>query len=345
VRANVEGKLYLLTYGKAIAANIDPIEKKPLFHFLPGTKTFSVATVGCNFRCDNCQNWDISQAPRPHRYAKHGGQVKVPEITNEEIEQVGKDLPPERIVEQALENNCPSISYTYTEPTIFLEYALDTMKLAKEKGLKNCWVSNGFMTHETLEMVAPARIATPASIAKRSFADWRSVAGGPYLDAINVDLKFFDDKLYQKHCGGKLQPILDNLKAIKKLGIWLEITTLVVPTLSDSEKMFKQIAEFIKNELGPETPWHISRFSGYISWKLKNLPETPTEKIGAAYRIGKEVGLKYVYSGNILGIASEDTFCPKCNTLNINRSGYHIERYDKNGKCYQCGENLNLILK
>lgn len=237
----------------------------------------------------------------------------------EAVAKAGAALPPKKIVKRAIENNCPSISYTYTEPTIFLEYALDTMKLAEENGLKNCWVSNGFMTGETLEMIAP------------------------YLDAINVDLKFFDNKLYREHCGGRLQPILDNLKVIKKLGIWLEITTLVIPTLSDSEKMFKQIAEFIKTELGPETPWHVSRFSGYLSWKLQNLPDTPTEKVETAYRIGKEAGLKYVYSGNIPLIGSENTFCPKCGVLNIERIGYHIKRHDKNGKCHQCGETLNLI--
>lgn len=307
IRANIDGELYLLTYGRAIAENVDPIEKKPFFHFLPGTQSLSVATIGCNFRCDNCQNWDISQGS------------KIPKITNKEITEIGFDLPPEKIVEHAIKNGCPSISYTYTEPTIFLEYALDTMKLAKEKKLKNCWVSNGFMTKETLEMIAP------------------------YLDAINVDLKFFDDNLYQKYCGGRLQPILDSLKLIKKLGVWLEITTLVIPTLSDSEKMFRQIAEFIKTELDPETPWHVSRFSGLLSWKLQDLPDTPSEKIEAAYRIGKEADLKYVYSGNISGLSSEDTRCPKCNALNVNRTDYQIERHDINGKCHQCGENLNLI--
>jgi pyruvate formate lyase activating enzyme len=308
IRANIDGELYLLTYGRAIAENIDPIEKKPFFHFLPGTRSLSIATIGCNFRCDNCQNWDISQ------------KSKVPEITNEEISLMGVALSSEKIVEHAIENSCPSISYTYTEPTVFLEYAIDTMKLAKKKGLKNCWVSNGFMTGETLKMIAP------------------------YLDAINVDLKFFDEKSYQKHCGGRLQSILDNLKTIKKLGLWLEITTLVIPTLSDSEKMFRQIAKFIKTKLGPETPWHVSRFSGHLSWKLQNLPDTPTEEIETAYRIGKEAGLKYVYSGNISGLSSEDTFCPVCGALNINRSGYYIERRDKNGKCYQCGAGLDLIL-
>ncbi|MBI4837169.1 MAG: AmmeMemoRadiSam system radical SAM enzyme [Candidatus Portnoybacteria bacterium] len=307
IRANIDWELYLLTYGRAIAENVDPIEKKPFFHFLPGTRSLSVATIGCNFRCDNCQNWDISQMPK---------QMGLPA---EAVAKAGAALPPKKIVKRAIENNCPSISYTYTEPTIFLEYALDTMKLAEENGLKNCWVSNGFMTGETLEMIAP------------------------YLDAINVDLKFFDNKLYREHCGGRLQPILDNLKVIKKLGIWLEITTLVIPTLSDSEKMFKQIAEFIKTELGPETPWHVSRFSGYLSWKLQNLPDTPTEKVETAYRIGKEAGLKYVYSGNIPLIGSENTFCPKCGVLNIERIGYHIKRHDKNGKCHQCGETLNLI--
>jgi len=308
IRVNIGGELYLLTYSRAIAENIDPIEKKPFFHFLPGTLSLSVAAMGCNFRCDNCQNWDISQTPK---------QMGSPA---EALAKAGAALPPELIVKRAIENDCPSISYTYTEPTVFLEYALDTMKLAKEKGLKNCWVSNGFMTKETLEMVAP------------------------YLDAVNVDLKFFDDGLYQKHCGGRLQPVLDNLKTIKKLGVWLEITTLIIPTLSDSEKMFKQIAKFIKTELGPETPWHVSRFSGYLSWKLQNLPDTPTEKVEAAYQIGKEIGLKYVYSGNIASENSENTFCPKCGALNIKRNGYRVKRHDKNGRCFRCSEDLNLIL-
>jgi len=181
-------------------------------------------------------------------------------------------------------------------------------------------VSNGFMSRETLELIAP------------------------YLDAANIDLKSFDDEFYQKNCGARLQPILDSLKLLKKLGVWLEITTLVIPSLSDSDAMFKQIAQFIKKELGEQTPWHISKFSGDISWKLQTLPETSTEILKKAYQIGKDAGLKYVYSGNVPGLDSENTYCPKCNSLNIERLGYRITRHDKNGKCFKCGEDLDLTL-
>jgi len=308
VRQNIEGRLFVLTDGRAIASHIDPIEKKPLFHFLPGSQSYSVAAVGCNLRCANCQNWEISQTS------------KEPQITAEEIEEMGFDLPPQKIVEEALASSCPSISYTYTEPTIFLEWALDTMKLAKKKGLKNVWVSNGFMTEETIILIAP------------------------YLDAANVDLKSFSEEFYQKNCGAKLVPILENLKLMKKMGMWLEITTLVIPTLSDSPEMLKQIARFIKKELGPETPWHVSAFSGEISWKLQQLPETPVSTLQKAAQIGLDAGLKYVYSGNVPGLASEDTYCPNCQTLNIDRTGYRVVRFDNEGKCYQCGQDLNLIL-
>lgn len=303
VRENQNGKLYALNYGKVAAINIDPIEKKPLFHFLPGTQSLSIATAGCNLFCKNCQNWDISQEFKKSK--------EIP----------GENLEPEDIVNLALKNNLPSISYTYTEPTIFLEYALDTMKLAKKAGLKNVWVSNGFMSEES------AKIAIP------------------YLDANNIDIKSFSEEFYKENCGARLQPVLDTAKLMKKSGIWVEITTLSIPTLSDSEKMFKNIAKFIYNELGPETPWHISQFSGVISWKLQNLPNTPIEILQKAYKIGGEVGLKYVYTGNIPSLSLEDTFCPKCSAKMIERMGYSIERYDKDGKCAKCGESLNLILK
>jgi len=303
VRENVDGKLYALNYGKAIAVNIDPIEKKPFFHFLPGSYSLSIATVGCNFKCLSCQNHDISQ---------------MPQLTGK-IE--GQEISPEEIVKIALKNNLPSISYTYTEPTIFLEYALDTMKLAKKAGLKNNFVSNGFMTEESAKLVIP------------------------YLNANNIDIKSFSEDFYRESCGAKLQPVLNTAKLMKKSGVWVEITTLVIPTLSDSEKMFKDIATFIKEELGAETPWHISQFSGSISWKLQHLPDTPVETLEMAWKIGKETGLKYVYTGNIPGLPSEDTFCPKCQTLVIDRTNYIIHRYDKNGKCPKCSANLNLILK
>lgn len=302
VRENQDGKLYSLVYGKAIACHIDPIEKKPFFHFLPGTYSLSVATVGCNFACRNCQNWDISQSP------KLNGTI------------AGENLSPKEIVKRAKENGLPSISYTYTEPTVFLEYALETMKLAKKEGLKNNWVTNGFLSKEAFEIVAP------------------------YLDAANVDLKGFTEDFYRENCGGRLKPVLETLKRMKEKKIWVEVTTLVIPTLNDTEDTFRGIANFIKNELGPETPWHITQFSGGISWKLQHLPDTPVETLEKAYRIGKGAGLKYVYTGNVPGLDSEDTFCPKCGVKMIDRMGYQITRYDKNGKCARCGQDLDLIL-
>jgi len=302
VRENIDGKLYALNYGKIIACHIDPIEKKPFFHFLPGNHSLSIATVGCNFSCLNCQNFDISQKFK-----------EVKEIP-------GENISPERIIAIAKENNLPSIAYTYTEPTIFLEYALDTMKLAKKAKIKNVWVSNGFLSKESAKLVIP------------------------FLDAINIDIKGFSENFYQKVCGARLKPILETAKLMKKAGVWVEITTLVIPTLSDSKEMFKNIANFIKKELGSETPWHITQFCGVISWKLQNVSNTPIKTLERAYKIGKELGLKYVYVGNIPGHQAENTYCPKCGALAISRVNYTIHRYDKKGKCVQCGTDLNLIL-
>ncbi|MFH1575818.1 MAG: AmmeMemoRadiSam system radical SAM enzyme [Candidatus Nealsonbacteria bacterium] len=253
VRENINGELFALNYGKVIAINIDPIEKKPLYHFLPGTFSLSIASIGCNFKCLNCQNWNISQ---------------VKEIA-------GQNLSPEEIVKLTKKSNLPSISYTYTEPAIFSEYALDTMKLAKKAGLKNVWVSNGFWSKELFNEVYP------------------------YIDAVNVDLKSFEEEFYIKVCGATLQPVLDTLKRLKDKKVWIEITTLVLPGINDKEKIFKDIAEFIKNELGAKTPWHISRFFKNVSWKLKSLPDTPMETLERARRIGEKVGLKHVYIGNV----------------------------------------------
>jgi pyruvate formate lyase activating enzyme len=301
VRKNINGKLYSLVYGKLAAINIDPIEKKPLFNFLPGSFSLSIATMGCNFRCLNCQNWQISQGPK----------------LKDEIR--GEEMTPDEIVEIALKSNLPSISYTYTEPTVFLEYALDTMKIAKQKGLKNIWVSNGYFSKETFNLVSP------------------------YLDAINIDLKGFSEKFYQKVCGAKLKPVLETLKRLKNKKIWTEVTTLVIPTFNDDEKTFKNIAEFIKNELGPETPWHISQFSGVISWQLQKIKDTPLETIEKAYQIGKKASLKYVYVGNVFGHKGENTYCPKCEKLIIERIGYSVKRYDKNRECPECGASLDII--
>jgi len=257
VRENMDGKLYALNYGKLIACHIDPIEKKPLYHFLPRTYSLSIATAGCNFACSNCQNWQISQAPKPAKAIE------------------GKETSPQVIVNMAIENRLPSISYTYTEPAIFSEYALDIMKLAGVRGLKNVWVTNGFWSPELFDAVYP------------------------YLDAVNVDLKGFDEDFYKKVCHGKLQPVLDTLRALKKKKIWIEITTLVLPGLNDQDKTFREIAGFINKELGSETPWHVSRFFNNVSWRLKDMQDTPLKIIERACLIGKEAGLKNIYPGNI----------------------------------------------
>lgn len=306
VRENQNGRLYLLVYGKAIACNVDPIEKKPLFHFLPGTQSLSVATVGCNFRCANCQNADISQASKEGYFFEA---KKIP----------GTPLSPEDIVNQAIKTQCPSISYTYTEPTIFLEYALDTMRQAKEKGLKNVFVSNGYMSHETVNLLHG------------------------FLDAANIDLKTFNNDSYFKNCGAKLEPVLSTLRLMKKLGIWVEITTLVIPDFNDSEEEFKQIAEFIVKDLGKETPWHISRF--HPAYKMMGISSTSIDKIHRACEIGRKSGLKWVYAGNIPGDKNENTYCPSCGEIMIDRLGYEIERFDKDGKCSKCGTSLDIIEK
>ncbi len=300
VRENQKGKLVSLVYGEAIACNVDPVEKKPLFHFMPGTYSLSVATVGCNFACQNCQNYDISQGPKQNKMIS------------------GQDLSPEKIVELALKYKTPSISYTYTEPTIFIEYALETMKLAKKQGLKNSWVTNGYLTPQALEVIAP------------------------YLDAANVDLKFFQNDLYQEICGAKLEPILNTLKLMKKLKIWLEITTLLIPDYTNAGSQVKEIAQFIFKQLGPETPWHISRF--YPCYKMTDVSPTPLDFIHQAVEIGKKTGLKYVYAGNLPGDKGENTYCPQCQNLVIERVGYEIKRLDHRGKCPKCGEKIDLIL-
>lgn len=303
-RQNQDGVLMVLNYGQAIAEQVDPVEKKPLYHFLPGTQTFSFAAAGCNFRCANCQNWQISQSNKNRPENKTAN--------------FGFDLPPTKIIEQAKVANCPSISYTYTEPTVFLEYALETMKLAKAAGLKNIWVSNGFMSKETLKLILP------------------------YLDAINVDLKSFDAKFYRENCGAKLKPVLSNLKSLKKAGVWIEVTTLIIPTLSDSEKMLAKIAKFIKEKIGPETPWHLSQFSNTASWRLQTLPPTPKKIIEHACQIARDAGLYYVYAGNVES-KWNNTFCSQCQLLNIERNGFSIKRKDKKGQCYGCNIDLDII--
>ncbi|MGA2781872.1 MAG: AmmeMemoRadiSam system radical SAM enzyme [Smithella sp.] len=296
VRENRDGVLYSLVYGTLIAENIDPIEKKPFFHVYPASKSYSIATVGCNFNCEFCQNHDISQMPRSTRM-----------IT-------GEDFLPAEIVARAKKSSSKTIAYTYTEPTIYFELAYDTAKIAVENGLKNVFVTNGFMTTETIETVAP------------------------YLTAANVDLKSFRDEFYKKRCGARLNPVLESLKKMKEMGIWVEITTLLIPALNDSDEELKDLAQFI-TELGVETPWHISRF--HPQFKMLNVPVTPVSSLHKAVEIGKQAGLKYVYSGNVPGDEGENTKCFNCGNLLIERCGFRIVSIKLTGnKCSKCGTEL-----
>lgn len=301
VRENRSGTLYTLVHGISIAESVDPIEKKPLFHVYPGSKSYSIATVGCNFRCEFCQNHDISQIP--HREGKI----------------IGRSSMPEEIIERALKTGSKTIAYTYTEPTIFLEYALDIGKMAHEKGIKNIFVTNGFMTGEALEKIAPC------------------------LDGANVDLKSFSDAFYRKYCGGRLQPVLDSLRRMKDLGIWVEVTTLIMPTLNDGEKELRDIARYI-HSLGPETPWHISRF--HPQYRMQNLPPTPLATIHMAAQLGKEAGLRYVYTGNVPGDERESTYCSSCGRLLIKRYGFNVEEINlRDSTCPACKTPLDGILE
>ena len=301
IRQNRSGRLELLAYGRAVALNVDPIEKKPLFHFLPGSRALSFGTLGCNFRCANCQNYDISQM-----YDSKGQPEKYSELD------WGRPLNPEDVITAAVANKCASIAYTYNEPTTWLEYALDTMKLARKNGLRNVWVSNGFMTRETIELIAP------------------------YLDAINIDIKSYDEKFYRDNCGARLAPVLESCRVFMDKKIWLEITTLIIPNLSDSAKMLRGLAGFIREELGAEVPWHVSAFSGQISWRLGSLPDTPVEKVRQAYTIGKGAGLNNVYAGNVPDCSLENTLCHKCQQVVIERIGYSINNKLESGKCPYC---------
>jgi len=298
VRENRDGTLYTLVYKKLISENADPIEKKPLFHFQPGTLSLSIATVGCNFKCFFCQNYEISQMPCDY------GRIE------------GSEISPEQLVKDALRYNCKSISYTYTEPTIFFEYAYDTAKLAHKEGLKNVFVTNGFMTKESLEMIKP------------------------YLDAANVDLKSFSEKFYEEKVGGRLKPVLDNIKFMKEIGIWVEVTTLIIPGLNDSKEELEKIADFLVG-VGCNIPWHISAY--YPQYKSK-IPPTSVDVIRKAIDIGKKAGLRYVYGGNIPGNKYENTYCYNCNNLLIKRFGFSISSIKiKDNSCPECGAKIDGI--
>ncbi len=298
VRQNLGGTLYSLNYDKICAANPDPIEKKPLFHFQPGTRSYSVATMGCNFQCEFCQNWQISQA------ALGGAQVD------------GQAVSAEQIVSAAVRSGCSSMAYTYTEPTIFMELCADCGRLAKQKGLANVFVSNGYMTREAVDFAS----------------DW--------LDGINVDLKAFNDEYYRRLCKARLQPVLDTIAYIaRQTEIWMEVTTLLIPGENDSEDELKQLADFLVREAGPDVPWHISRF--HPQYQYTEARSTPTESLRRAEQIGKDAGLRYVYLGNCPGTQSESTFCYKCGQMLIERAGFRIITNDiQDSKCPQCGTEI-----
>ena len=297
VRENRDGTLYTLVYGRVIARHVDPVEKKPLFHVYPGSTAYSIATPGCNFRCRWCQNWEISQMPRERHLI------------------MGDVATPDQIVAAARRRHCRSIAYTYTEPTVFFEYAYDTARLAHEAGLINIYVTNGYMTEEMLETFAP------------------------YMDAANVDLKAFKEETYRRYVGARLQPVLDALKTMKRLGIWVEVTTLIIPGINDDPDELRDAARFVAQELGPQTPWHISRF--FPAYKMRDVPPTPLETLMKAREIGREEGLVHIYVGNVTGEAEQDTRCPVCKSLLVRRWGYTVlKNRIRDGHCPDCGAEI-----
>jgi pyruvate formate lyase activating enzyme len=299
VRENRDGTLYSLVYGQVISQAVDPIEKKPLYHFLPGSTSYSIATPGCNFRCQWCQNWQISQAPQGAEA------VEVPEV------------PPERIVAAARRFGCASISYTYTEPTIFFEYAYDVARLAREHGIANVFVTNGYMTPECLELLGQRE------------------GGGPLLAAANVDLKAWNDEFYRRYAGARLEPVLESLRLMKQAGIWVEVTTLLIPGLNDAEDELRGLAQFLSHDLGPETPWHVTRF--HPDFRMGNIGPTPTATLRMARQIGLDAGLQHVYEGNIPGTDGENTYCPGCGCEVVSRYGFRVlENRAAEGVCPEC---------
>lgn len=293
VRQNISGILHTHNYAKLAAVNIDPIEKKPLYHFLPGTLAFSIASLGCNFHCGFCQNWEISQlGPRSLALAR-------PLL----------DFSADKVIKLAQQNNCRSIAYTYTEPTIYFEFALETAKLAKEAGLRNIFVTNGYMSREAISFLAP------------------------YLDAANIDLKFFKESSYQRICSASLSPVLDSIRLLNEAKVWIEVTTLIIPGENDTPEELTAIAKFIA-AVNKDIPWHISRF--HPDYKFRDYAPTPERTLKLAYDLGISQGLHYVYVGNF-GAWGQDTLCAKCQKLLIKRDGFNIlESHLAKNRCVFC---------
>ncbi|MDD5505419.1 MAG: AmmeMemoRadiSam system radical SAM enzyme [Candidatus Omnitrophica bacterium] len=301
VRQNIGGVLYAHNYGKLVAANVDPVEKKPLYHFFPGSLAFSIAGAGCNFRCGFCQNWEISQFnPRSLTAA-----LVAPAM--------GEDFSAEKVIRLAKENNCKGIAYTYTEPTVYFEFALETARLAKEAGLYNVFVSNGYMSGEAVSLLKP------------------------YLDAANIDLKFFKDSSYQRICSAHLRPVLDSISRLNDAGIWVEITTLVIPGENDSPEELSGIAGFISG-VNKDIPWHVSRF--HADYKFDAYQDTPEHTLKLACDLGNAAGLRYVYAGNV-SLWGQDTLCPACKKVLIKRDGFRVNKiHIAKNRCIFCQADL-----
>jgi len=299
MRANIDNKLYALNYGAASSVAVDPIEKKPLFHFYPGTTVFSLGSIGCNFRCKHCQNWNISQ-------------VSLGEIPTQEIL-------PEEAIRLTKQYGCKSIAWTYNEPTMWFEYTYDSAKLAKKEDIKTVYVTNGYMSEESFELIKP------------------------YLDAANIDLKGMSDKFYKELCQARLQPVLDNIKRFHESDIHIEVTNLIIPRYNDSEENIKALINFMVDETGLEVPLHFTRFFPY--YELGQLPPTPVESLRRAYNMAKEAGMKYVYIGNVSTGGEESTFCPECGEVLIERDGFEIvsDGLKKTRKCPACKAPINII--
>jgi pyruvate formate lyase activating enzyme len=297
VRENRAGVLETLVYARPVAANADPVEKKPLYHFHPGSKAYSIGTAGCNFTCSFCQNADIAQSPG------ETGAI------------AGREVRPHQVVANAKSHGCASIAYTYTEPTIFMEYALDTCIAAHAEGIHNIFVTNGYMTEQALDAVTP------------------------YLDAANVDLKSFRDEFYRERCGARIGPVKKTIRAMKDKGVWVEVTTLVIPGLNDDPGELRELADFLA-QVGPETPWHVSAF--HPTHRLTDRGPTPAETLTRAREIGLEAGLWYVYVGNVPGNAGRHTYCPECGEELVNRGGFRARASGVSGAaCVGCGKGVS----
>jgi pyruvate formate lyase activating enzyme len=320
VRVNHRGTLYTLVYDRVVARHVEPIEKKPFFHFLPGSIAYSIGTVGCNLRCAFCQNWEISQWPKSELPRKlewatdDDPSVGCPELARFGERIPGEPVAPDEVVRAALDAGAQSIAYTYTEPTIFFEVAYDTARIAREKGLRNVVVTNGFICEAPQRQLAEV------------------------VDAVNVDLKFFRDESYRRVSRARLSPILDAIRLYFELGVWLEVTTLVIPGLNDSDEELGEIARFLCS-VDPKIPWHVSQF--YPAWKMRDRPVTPIETLDRARKIGREAGLRYVYVGNVPGSGGENTRCPGCGSVLIERYGLSLlsNRVDK-GRCPDCSDTI-----